>query len=173
SAVLKALREHFGANENHEQPTPVADRDRIERQLDRIVVQAGALDIHLADSSEDPDAPPSIITVPWSVAPFAEVKGILHSPPPCPVMSSEARETVLGAIAKARIWIEDLVEGRVSSFAEIAEREHKVERHIRLLAPLAFLSPRIISEIIDGAVCPDLTVTGLAKGLAYSWAEQP
>jgi hypothetical protein len=46
------------------------------------------------------------------------------------------------------------------------------ERHIRLLAPLAFLSPRIIAAIVDGAAPADLTVTGLAKALPYSWAEQ-
>jgi site-specific DNA recombinase len=65
-----------------------------------------------------------------------------------------------------------VLEGRVSSFAEIAEREGKVERHIRLLASLAFVSPRIISEIVDGVGRSDLTVTGLAKGLAYSWVGQ-
>ena len=97
---------------------------------------------------------------------------MLHSPSPRPTLSSETRAGLLSAIAKARTWIDDLVEGRVSSFAEIAEREGKVERHIRLLAPLAFVSPRIISEIIGGTGCPDLTVTALAKGLAYSWAEQ-
>jgi site-specific DNA recombinase len=46
------------------------------------------------------------------------------------------------------------------------------ERHIRLLAPLAFLSPRIITAIIDGTAPADLTVTGLAKALPDSWAEQ-
>jgi site-specific DNA recombinase len=50
----------------------------------------------------------------------------------------------------------------IGSFAEIAEREAQGERHIRLLAPLAFLSPRIIAAI----------VAGLAKALPYSWAEQ-
>ena len=59
-----------------------------------------------------------------------------------------------------------------SSFAEIAEREAQGERHIRLLAPLAFLSPRIIAAIVDGTAPADLTVTGLAKALPYSWAEQ-
>ena len=44
--------------------------------------------------------------------------------------------------------------------------------HIRLLAPLAFLSPRIIAAIVDGTAPADLTVTGLAKALPYSWAEQ-
>jgi site-specific DNA recombinase len=86
-------------------------------------------------------------------------------------MSSETGESLLGAVAKARIWIEELVAGRVASFAELAEREGKAERHIRLLAPLAFVSPRIIPQIIDGGAPPSLTVIGLAKGLGYSWAE--
>jgi hypothetical protein len=38
------------------------------------------------------------------------------------------------------------------SCRKIAEREGKVERHIRLLAPLAFVSPRLLSEIIDGVI---------------------
>jgi site-specific DNA recombinase len=46
------------------------------------------------------------------------------------------------------------------------------ERHIRLSAPLAFLSPRIIAAIADGTAAADLTVTGLAKALPYSWAKQ-
>ena len=45
------------------------------------------------------------------------------------------------------------------------EREGQGERHIRLLAPLAFLSPRIIAAIVDGTAPANLTVTGLAKAL--------
>ena len=184
SLVLKALREHLGAYEHPGQPAVADDRDRIERQLNRIVVRAEALEIHLAcssDRSEGPSAdkifnlesavsPRTIITVPWSVAPLGELKGILHSPSPPPRLSTETRNGLLSAIAKARVWIDDLVEGRVVSFSEIATREGKVERHIRLLAPLAFVSPRIVSEIVDGVTPSDLTVTGLAKRLAHSWA---
>jgi site-specific DNA recombinase len=79
---------------------------------------------------------------------------------------------LLIAIAKARGWIDDIRLGRIGSFAEIAEREGQGERHIRLLAPLAFLSPRIIAAIVDGTAPADLTVTGLAKALPYSWIEQ-
>jgi hypothetical protein len=42
---------------------------------------------------------------------------------------------------------------------------------MRRLAPLAFLSPRIIAVIVDGTA-PNLTVTGLARALPYSWIEQ-
>ena len=68
--------------------------------------------------------------------------------------------------------IDDVHLGRIASFSEIARGEGQGERHIRLLAPLAFVSPRIIAAIIDGSAPADLTVTGVAKALPYSWAEQ-
>jgi hypothetical protein len=103
-----------------------------------------------------------------------------HSPSPQPVhvpahntpIKPGRREALLIAIAKAREWMEDLAHGRVASFVAIARREGKAERHIRLLAPLAFLSPRIVSALLDGAVPADLTLTQLARGLPYSWIEQ-
>jgi site-specific DNA recombinase len=48
----------------------------------------------------------------------------------------------------------------------------KAERHMRLLALLAFVSPQIIAALIDGAAPADLTITGLARALRHSWAEQ-
>src|SRR5262249_54342022 len=154
------------------------NRVLIERQLDRVVIKARAVEVHLTGSGGQGSSgekcqatgrPGTSIIVPWSAARVAEVKGILHSPSPHPIVSSSTRDLLLGAIARARVWIEEVVQGRVASFAQIAEREGKVERHIRLLAPLAFVSPRIISEMIDGSVPSGLTVTGLARGLAYSW----
>jgi hypothetical protein len=87
-------------------------------------------------------------------------------------MTPESRDALLSAIAKARSWIDDLRLGRIASFTEIAKRGGQGERHIRLLAPLAFVSPCIIAAIVDGTAPADLTVTGLAKALPYSWAEQ-
>ena len=78
-------------------------------------------------------------------------------------MRPENRDALLTAIAKARGWIDDIRVGAIGSFAEVAEREAQGERHIRLLAPLAFLSPRIIAAIVDGTAPADLTVTGVPK----------
>jgi hypothetical protein len=80
--------------------------------------------------------------MPWAAPSFVAIKGIVHAPSTTPAMKPESRNALLGAIAKARRWIEDLRLGRVESFAEIAEREALGERHIRLLTPLAFVSPR-------------------------------
>ena len=79
---------------------------------------------------------------------------------------------MLTAIAKARKWIDDLAEYRTASFAEIAAVEDKDERYIRLLASLAFASPRLIAALTEGVAPANLTVAGLARTLPFSWAEQ-
>jgi site-specific DNA recombinase len=40
------------------------------------------------------------------------------------------------------------------------------------LAPLAFVSPRIVSALLDGTAPADLTLTKLIRALPYCWAEQ-
>ena len=102
----------------------------------------------------------------------AAVKGIVHVPAHNTPIKPSRRETLLTAIAKARQWVDDLAQGRTTTFAQIARLEGKVERHVRLLAPLAFLSPRIVAAIIDGTAPANLTATSLARALPYSWAEQ-
>jgi site-specific DNA recombinase len=185
--VVKALREQPDVGSGGERQDSISDRELVERQVDRIVVKPQAIEIHLKFDTEqqageqNPDyesdpapsrRPPVILTVPWSATVSAEVKGILHSPSPAPTVSPESRDLLLTAIAKARAWIDDLVEGRIASFAEIAKQEGKVERHVRFLAPLAFVSPQIVSAIIDRSAPADLTMTDLAKAAAHSWAEQ-
>jgi site-specific DNA recombinase len=65
-----------------------------------------------------------------------------------------------------------LANGRGSSIAALARREAKTERHMRLLMPLAFVSPRIVSKILDGTAPAGLTITALARALPWSWADQ-
>jgi site-specific DNA recombinase len=185
--VVKALREQMDVGRNGERQDSLGDRELVERQIDRIIVTPQAIEIHLkgeleqqaGEHNRDDESyteadrrQPSILTVPWSFTTLTEVKGILHSPSSSPTVSPESRDSLLTAIAKARAWIDDLVEGRVASFAEIAKQEGKVERHVRFLAPLAFVSPQIIAAIIDRSAPADLTVTDLAKAAWHSWGEQ-
>jgi site-specific DNA recombinase len=88
------------------------------------------------------------------------------------MLKPETRDAILLAIVKARSWIDDLTYGRVQSFAEIAQREGKVERHVRLLAPLAFTPPEMLAAIIAGSALHDLTVTTLAQTMPYEWQRQ-
>jgi len=184
--VVDGVRKHRASQGEAEQATAIDDRDLIERYVERVIVKPQALEVRMVLTNEasaqteesgidDPAAhqPRTVqITLPWTCPSFAAVKGIIHAPTSKPAMKPESRDALLTAIVKARGWIDDIWLGRIASFAEIAKREAQGERHIRLLAPLAFVSPRIIAAIVDGTAPADLTVTGLAKALPYSWAEQ-
>jgi DNA invertase Pin-like site-specific DNA recombinase len=186
--VLDGVRNHCAAIGATEDPTAIADRDLIERHVHSVTVGPQALEVRLVLANEtsvstaehSPNdrttdqlaTTTTITTLPWTAPIFAAVKGIVHMPSEKPAMKPESREALLTAIAKARRWIDDIQLGRIASFSEIAKREDQGERHIRLLAPLAFVSPRIIAAIVDGSAPADLTVTGLARALPYSWAEQ-
>jgi site-specific DNA recombinase len=161
------------------------DRELIERHVERVIITPQALKVCFNPASEasaqvdDPtldcpaaDNPSTTITLAWTAPSFAAVKGIIHQPGARQAMKPESRDALLTAIAKARGWIDDIRLSGFASFAEIATREALCERHIRLLAPLAFLSPRITASIVNGTAPADLTVTGLAKALPNSWAEQ-
>jgi hypothetical protein len=89
------------------------------------------------------------------------------------MLKQETRDAILLAVAKARSWIDDVASGRLRSFAEIADREGKVERHIRLLTSLAFVPPCTLAAIIDGTGPHDATVTALAQGVPYRWDRGP
>jgi hypothetical protein len=43
---------------------------------------------------------------------------------------------------------------------------------VRFLAPLAYVSPRIIEAIANGSAPADLTVSTLARTLPHRWADQ-
>src|SRR6516225_1877600 len=172
--VVAALRNHLNARGGGE-GLPDNDRDLLERHLERrlrqIIAPAQAHD-PANPSAGRPTASVTTITVPWTSPVPAAVKGIIHVPAHNTPIKAGRREALLIAIVRARQWIDDLAHGRVASFAVIARREGKAERHIRLLAPLAFVSPRIVSALIEGTAPADLTLTKLARALPYCWAEQ-
>jgi len=183
--VVAALRNHLSASGAGE-GLPDNDRDLLERHLERVTLTPNHLEFRLRqitepaqahDSANDGSSGPLIanvttITVPWSSPVPAAVKGIIHVPAHNTPIKASRREALLIAIAKARQWIDDLAHGRAASFALVARREGKAERHIRLLAPLAFVSPRIVAALLDGTAPADLTLTKLARALPYCWAEQ-
>lgn len=81
-------------------------------------------------------------------------------------------ESLLSAIAKARRWMGELVDGAAASTDAITLREEMGERNIRKLLPLACLSPAVIRVIADGLAPADLTIRQLTSALPHDWAQQ-
>ncbi len=158
---------------------PDSDKDLIAHHVVRVVLCPRKVEITLieehrqfADAEETAAGNDNqSISVPLSPPVGKRRKGVVHLPA-SQYLDPRDRDALLTAIAKARSWMDDLIDGRVQSFEEIAEREQKVVRHIRFLAPLAFLSPRIIAAIANGDVPAGVTVSGLVRSLPQSWSEQ-
>lgn len=180
SLVSKAVRERLAVSVAEAATLP--DRMLIEHHVERVTIKPDLAEIRLSGAAEmkgdeQPSTAPassageSIIRVSWERNQMPAAKGVLHLPSSPTRISDQNRDLLLGAIAKAHAWIEDIVAGRAASFADIARLEGKVERHIRLLAPLAFVSPQVALDIADGSF-PPIGVTDLAKSVAYLWSEQ-
>jgi site-specific DNA recombinase len=183
AVVVAALRDHLSASGSGQLPDD--DRDLLERHLERVTLTLHHLELRLRRSFEpaqadnpankDPAAPHSAdattITVHWTIPLSHAVKGIIHVPAHNTPMTPSRRESLLVAIAKARSWVDELATGRAGSLAALAGREGKVERHVRLLLPLAFVSPRIVSGLLEGTTA-GLTITALARALPWCWDEQ-
>ena len=66
-----------------------------------------------------------------------------------PIESDERNRLIL-SIASARCWLEELVKGLVGDVAELAARENRTARSIRMTLSLAFLDPGLIDAACTG-----------------------
>jgi site-specific DNA recombinase len=182
--VLRAVRLNLSSRDPENVPS---DQQAIVAKIDKITVMREAIEIQLLEGGETSansgsakcrmkesgSAGSTMISIPWTASTFVAVKGIVQAPQTDgPALDPDKRDVLLNAIAKAQRWIDDITSGRVKSFADIATKEKNVERHIRMLAPLAFVAPSLVQSIIEGIAPANLTVTELAKSAVHSWRKQ-
>ena len=171
--VAKAVTEALRNNQEMAQTSNVApDRDLISRRVERVIVRLKELEIMLRGVEGDtgPDAPTRLRI---AFAPnLPRRKGIAHAPAEPTSIDPATREALLRAIARARRWMDAILAGRIASFEDIAAAESLAERHVRRLAPLAFLSPKIIAAIAEGDAPVGVTVSRLTQALPHAWTAQ-
>jgi hypothetical protein len=99
-------------------------------------------------------------------------KGVQHRQSKSTGPTDADRTTILTAIARSKAWVEEILRNPVETFEGIAARESRSARYIKLLAPLAYTSPRLIEALADRRQVAAMTITSLARSLPLSWAEQ-
>ena len=150
----------------------IADRELIERHIERIIVRPGELEIKVRSSEEEAGAGSQIsLSIPFAPN-LPRQKGITHAPADQGTMDSETRDALLKAIARSRSWLDSILAGKAASFDDIAAAENLAARHVRRLAVLTFLSPKIVQAIADGTAPADLTVSRLTQALPHTWSAQ-
>jgi site-specific DNA recombinase len=81
---------------------------------------------------------------------------------------------LLKAVARARVWFDELASGRVRSLAEVARNEGIAKRYVERLARLAFVAPAIVEAICQGQQPAELSTQTLLNriDLPLEWSAQ-
>ena len=81
---------------------------------------------------------------------------------------------LLKAVARARVWFDELASGRVYSLAEIARNEGIAKRYVERLSRLAFVTPAIVEAICQGQQPAELNAETLLNriDLPLEWPAQ-
>ncbi len=81
---------------------------------------------------------------------------------------------LLKAVARSRVWFEELASGKVRSLAVIASRENVTRRYVERLSRLAFAAPAIVEAISQGYQPAELSAEMLLKriDLPLEWPAQ-
>ncbi len=156
--------------------------DRIEVRPERlaILVRAGALAQRIEQGASGPGAQGGSsdredtfsLEVSFQVRRCgAEMKLVLTGGGRSPVAPDPK---LIGAIASAHAWYEELRDGAVGSVGELAKRVGCDRADVGRTIRLAFLAPDIVEAILSGRQPADLTLTRLKRlgDLPLSWSEQ-
>jgi DNA invertase Pin-like site-specific DNA recombinase len=148
----------------------------LQEAVDGVVVTPTEIVITLRADAVDSAGP---IRMPWtppvhnrrrSLELPAEVRQ-MDLPPSRMVLRADARARILLAVATARAWLDQILRGDVTDFAEIAQREKRSERSVRMLLSLAFLAPDIVAAAIAGTLPRGLGLSDMTN-LPVDWVEQ-
>jgi len=164
--VCEALRRENSAVEE------ISDKELIAQNVSSVIIRRDRIEAELQrDPNREEVGCARKLVISFAPTLVAE-KGIHREPVDNGHIDAAGREKLLNAIRRAFRWVEALRSGEAKSFDEIAAQEGVGERHVRWLAPLAFLSPKILTAILDESAPAGVTVAKLAKALPHSWLAQ-
>src|ERR1700688_4778559 len=157
--VVKSLKKYLAANQGNATTSAenLGDRETISELVTEIVVHRDRLIITLKSENADEEADSSdtrSLTVPWQKPPSRRSRQILlpHNASRSDVRPEqfERRARLIGAIARRRRGLDDVVSGRVTTVAELCAREKCSVRQVNMTISLAFLAPNLVKAAVEG-----------------------
>jgi hypothetical protein len=153
------------------------DRD-LTRLITEIVVREDGLIIRLksdhADAASDALENQSL-SIPWQKPPSRKSRQILlpHNVSRSDVRPEqfERRARLVGAIARGRRWLDDVISGRVTTVAELCTREKCSVRQVNMTISLAFLAPNLVKAAVEGRLPRGIGVERL-RDPPTEWRQQ-
>ena len=149
-------------------------RTNIRDLFDRVVLSKVDLTITLSAAAAESSGQSSV-NVPWERKRGGPKRDVLlpktgttanHRP-----IRSETRATLLRALAQGRLWLNELVTGKVPDTDTIAARESRSKRSVHMTMSLAFVAPDIIEAAVAGRLPHGIGIMRLVD-LPPDWAMQ-
>ncbi|MDE2184979.1 MAG: recombinase family protein [Alphaproteobacteria bacterium] len=178
---MPMLHEETGDSKITDTDLELDDRQLIDAHVKRVIVSKESVAIEFIASGkpdegggDHDDHAPEAVDVPLNVKNRKPRREIIRSGGSNdPIgLRADSRQTLLLGIAKARVWAQELVEGRIAGAEEIARREGCSARYVRVTLSLAFLAPDIIAAVVANAVPPNLGISRFTENLPLSWKQQ-
>jgi DNA invertase Pin-like site-specific DNA recombinase len=157
--IIKFLKEHLTARQGRPTTsvTRLEDRGDLAQLIAGIVVHEDRLIIRLKSDNADEasDSPDDrSLSIPWRKPPSKKSRQILlpYNLPRSEVRPEqfERRARLVGAIARGRRWLDDVVSGRVTTVAQLCTREKCSVRQVNMTISLAFLAPNLVKAAVEG-----------------------
>jgi site-specific DNA recombinase len=174
-AIVSALQAHLTREGTHiggDKPSKL-DQAALTSHVARIEVQRTQLVVSLkpGDRYSDPEA----LSVPWQKPPAKRFRKILlpHRTVRETVRPerAERRARLVGAIARGRRWLDEIVKGSVIDSEQLAKRERCTVRQVNLTLSLAFLAPQLVKAAVEGRLPRGINIERL-RDLDSDWSRQ-
>jgi site-specific DNA recombinase len=179
-SVVKFLKEHLAANQTTATTSAESSENRgdLAQLVADIVVHSDRLIVRLKSDDEDEasDSPEDRShTIPWRKPPCRKSRQILlpHNASRSDVRPEqfERRARLIGAIARGRRWLDDVVSERVTTVVELCVREKCSVRQVNLTISLAFLAPNLVKAAVEGRLPRGIGVERL-RDSPTEWGRQ-
>jgi len=191
AAVMKAISAHRDPNgprtENHQSNHEmVAARvARIDVHKHQLFVRLKASNTKQAAESDDllerdrplsfEDAANPVLLIPWRKPPSKRFREIMLPPSvsrhEVRPIRSERRTALIKAIARGRLWLDEIISGRIADVEHIAKREKCTARQVNMTISLAFLAPTIVKAAVEGRLPRGVGVASL-RDAPPEWSRQ-
>ena len=167
-------------------PRPALDRDHFLRAvIDRIVVEAEHIEIRLRlaailhellgsdPAGQEVQAAAKFLSIASLTCRFKRMdsgRALRLVIANDRVSNDRSRQLILRAIALARYWYQQIVDGEAKCLNEIVRRDGIGASHAKNIFPLAFLSPSCTQSILRFNT--DFTLKALLANIPMEWSRQ-
>lgn len=85
---------------------------------------------------------------------------------------TKSTTAIIRAIARARVWYDEIVSGAVSGIPDFARRHGVTPRYVKNILRCAVIGPGAVNAILNGRCSPQLTLESILAGVPMRWDKQ-